>query len=48
MHIEQQETGATRLLRVLPDQSVLYRVLLQLIGPGLVLLLLETSQVEGA
>lgn len=48
LHIEQQETGATLLLGVLPDQSALYGVLLQLIRLGLVLLSLETSQAEGA
>ncbi|GHO70765.1 hypothetical protein KSC_096570 [Ktedonobacter sp. SOSP1-52] len=48
LHIEQQETGTTLLSGVLPDQSALYGVLLQLIQLGLVLLSLETSQAEGA
>ncbi len=48
LHIEQQETGTTLLSGVLPDQSALYGVLLQLIRLGLVLLSLETSQAEGA
>ncbi|GHO72381.1 hypothetical protein KSD_01520 [Ktedonobacter sp. SOSP1-85] len=48
LHIEQQETSTTLLSGVLPDQSALYGVLLQLIRLGLVLLSLETSQAEGA
>ncbi|GHO87085.1 hypothetical protein [Dictyobacter formicarum] len=48
LHLEQQETDTTLLSGVLPDQSALYGVLLQLIRLGLVLLSLETSQAEGA
>ncbi|GHO90519.1 hypothetical protein KSF_005670 [Reticulibacter mediterranei] len=48
LYIEQQEAGTTLLSGALPDQSALYRVLLQLIQLGLVLLSLETSQAEGA
>jgi len=48
LRIEQQETGTTLLSGTLPDQSALYRVLLQLIRLGLVLLSLETSEAEGA
>jgi hypothetical protein len=48
LRIEPQETGTTLLSGTLPDQSALYRVLLQLIRLGLVLLSLETSEAEGA
>ena len=45
--LEQQEAGTTLFSGPLPDQAALYGVLLQLIRLGLVLLSLETSQVEG-
>jgi hypothetical protein len=43
-----QEAGTTLLSGILPDQSALYGVLLQLIRLGLVLLSLETSEAQGA
>jgi hypothetical protein len=47
LRIEPQETGTTLLVGSLPDQSALYRVLLQLIRLGLALLSLETSEAPG-
>jgi hypothetical protein len=47
LQILQQETGTTLLVGMLPDQSALYGVLLQLIRLGLVLLSLETCQAPG-
>ena len=48
LRIEQQETGTTLLSGILPDQSALYGMLLQLIRLGLVLLSLETSEAQSA
>ena len=44
LQIEHQDTGATLLSGMLPDQAALHGVLLQIVRLGLTLLSLETSE----